>query len=177
MPRPEEIQSEIEKIVALPVEEAPVIDLVNLFVEYAYLTKASDVHLHPEHDGMRARYRIDGILRDMLLKRIGHELHEEVITRIKVMAGLRTDEHLAPQDGRFKAQLETKDEVDVRVSILPTYYGENAVLRVLAETQGFALEDLGFYKEGLESVYRAIALSHQKAQCAEAHGTTFRWSL
>jgi type IV pilus assembly protein PilB len=134
-----------------------VIELVDLFVEYAYSAKASDVHIEPTKDTTRFRFRVDGILYDLFDKtRISRDLHQEIISRIKVLAGLRTDEHHVPQDGRFKVKIEDFGDVDVRVSIEPTYYGENSVLRVLAETQSYELTSLGFSPADLKRVEAAI---------------------
>ena len=142
---------------AQPEENISVVALLDLLVEYAYVIKASDVHIHPEEDGVRIRFRIDGLLRDVVEKeKISKELHQELISRIKVISGLRTDEHLAPQDGRFKGKIEGFGDVDVRVSIMPTYYGENSVMRVLAETQSFNLKDLGFLPPDLKRVEKAV---------------------
>lgn len=148
----------IEQQLALPIEKVSAVNLVDLFIEAAYSTGASDVHIQPEPKGVRVRLRIDGLLRDLFpdVGKISHELNHEIISRIKVISGLRTDEHLAPQDGRFKAKLEGLSDVDVRVSIMPTYYGENAVLRVLAATQTFELTDLGFSEDGIKRVEHAI---------------------
>src|SRR5208283_9565 len=76
---------------------------------------------------------------------------------IKVLSGLRTDEHLLPQDGRFKVKIEDFGDVDVRVSIIPTYYGENAILRVLAGTQNFGLTDLSFSPKDLKKIEAAVS--------------------
>ncbi len=146
----------IEKQLAQPLAKVSVVNLVDLFVEYAYSSRASDVHIEPADDAIRVRFRIDGLLRDILEKdTFKKELLPEIISRIKVVSGLRTDEHSAPQDGRFKAKIEGFGDVDVRVSIMPTYYGENAIMRVLAETKTFNLEDLGFAAEALKRVQRA----------------------
>ncbi|MDP2665468.1 MAG: GspE/PulE family protein [bacterium] len=147
----------IEQELAKPFEQISIIDLVDLFVEYAYSARASDIHIEPAKDRLRVRYRIDGLLRDAFDKNINIELHPEIISRIKVLAGLRTDEHLLPQDGRFKVKIEDFGEVDVRVSIMPTYYGENGILRVLASTQNFELADLGFAPPDLKKIENAIS--------------------
>src|SRR3989338_1056759 len=108
-------------------------------------------------DKIRARFRIDGILHDIFdMVFITKALHQEIISRIKVMSGLRTDSHFMPQDGRFKAEPDGIGAIDVRVSIMPTYYGENAVLRLLAETATFTLADLGFLPDELAKVEKAI---------------------
>ncbi len=151
------LKIEIERQITKPIEEVSIVNLVNLFVKYAYVARASDVHLDPMADKIRVRFRIDGLLQDIFDKIfITKSLHQEIISRIKVMSGLRTDEHFLPQDGRFKVEQEGIGAVDVRVSIMPTYYGENAVLRLLAETHAFNLEDLGFSPEELKKVEKAI---------------------
>ena len=107
---------------------------------------------------LEAKEKIDGILRDVIdPSHLSIGLHNEVISRIKVLSGLRTDEHLLPQDGRFKVKIEDFGEVDVRVSIVPTYYGENAILRVLAQTQSYSLEDMGFSVKDLQNIKNAIS--------------------
>ncbi len=152
------IKAAIETQITSSADKVSVVNLLDMIVEYAYVIKASDVHIHPEENTTRIRFRIDGLLRDVIDKdkKFPKELQQELISRIKVIAGLRTDEHLAPQDGRFKGQIEGFGAVDVRVSIMPTYYGENAVLRVLAETQAYGLKDLGFLPDDLQRVERAI---------------------
>ncbi|MDI6820809.1 MAG: GspE/PulE family protein [Patescibacteria group bacterium] len=149
------IKTLIEAQVAKPANEVSIIELVDLIVEYAYITRASDIHIEPASDKVIIRFRIDGILHDVfyLIK----DLQPEVISRIKVLSGLKTDIHHIPQDGRFKVKLEDADEVDVRVSIAPTFYGENTVMRILAETiQVFNLEDLGFSQTQLIQMAKAI---------------------
>jgi len=133
------------------------VNLVDFIIEYAYTSRSSDVHIQPEGEAVRIRFRVDGLLRDVFPgEKISKELHHEMISRIKVISGLRTDEHSMPQDGRFRVKLESAEEVDVRVSIMPTYYGENAVMRILAETRGFALKDIGFGAKDLVKVEHAI---------------------
>ncbi|MFA6354474.1 MAG: GspE/PulE family protein [Candidatus Paceibacterota bacterium] len=152
-----ELKLEIEKNLTKPLEDVSIVSLVGLFVKYAYMAGASDVHLDPTEDRIRVRFRIDGMLHDIFNQiAISKELHQEIISRIKVISGLRTDEHFLPQDGRFKVETDEKENVDVRVSIAPTYHGENAVLRILAETQSFKLEDLGFSEDELKKVQKAI---------------------
>ncbi len=148
----------VEAQIGQPFEKVSIINLVDLFVEYAYSSRASDIHIEPTRDEVRVRYRIDGLLYDIFEKtKLKKELHPEIVSRIKVLSGLRTDEHLLPQDGRFKVKIEEFGDVDVRVSIIPTYYGENAILRVLAGTQNFELKDLGFSTKDLKKIESAIA--------------------
>ena len=151
------IKIEIEKNLTQLIEKISVVSLVDLFVEYAYSLRASDIHIQPEEEVLRIRFRIDGMLQDIFKTVvIRKDIHPEIISRIKVLAGLRTDEHLAPQDGRIKVKVKDFGEINVRVSIVPTYYGENAILRVLAETQGYTLNDLGFSPSNLKKVERSI---------------------
>lgn len=148
----------IEKEFAESLEKVSIIKLVDLFVEYAYAIGASDIHIEPTKDMLRVRYRVDGLLYDSFKGAvIKKELHQEIVSRIKVLAGLRTDEHLLPQDGRFKVVIEETGDVDVRVSIIPTYYGENVIMRVLAETQTFDLDTFGFSPGDLKKIKSAVA--------------------
>ncbi|HEX4103889.1 MAG TPA: GspE/PulE family protein [Candidatus Paceibacterota bacterium] len=152
------LKIEIEKNLAQPVERISIVKLVDLLVEYAYSLRASDVHIQPEEKLVRVRFRIDGVLRDIFDKiGIHRDIHNEVVSRIKVLAGLRTDEHLAPQDGRFKVNVKDVGDVNVRVSIIPTYHGENSILRILAETQEYTLDKLSFAPDDLAKVRRAIS--------------------
>lgn len=138
--------------------EGSVIAVVDALVENAHLARASDIHLDPDQSALKIRFRIDGALRDIAV--IPVHMREEVIARIKILAGLRTDEHFAAQDGRFR--LSRSDGcVDVRVSIMPTYYGENAVLRLLAEqAESAELIGLGFTSEHQEKLQRAVEKPH-----------------
>jgi type IV pilus assembly protein PilB len=151
------LKLKIQEVLTRPVNKIPIVDLVDYFVSYAYALRASDIHIHPEEDALRVRYRIDGILQDIFEKAGVHKsLHPEIISRIKVLAGLRTDEHLAPQDGRFHTEIPGVGSVNVRVSIMPTYHGENAILRVLAESQEYTVETLGFNAPDLAKLLHAI---------------------
>ena len=147
----------IEKTLVQQVEKISLVDLVDLFVEYAYIAHASDIHIQPEDEKVRIRFRVDGILQDIFGEiGIGKIIHHEIISRIKVISGLRIDEHLTPQDGRFRTKVEGIGDINIRVSIMPTYHCENAVLRILAETQEWKLEDLGFTPNELEKVKKSI---------------------
>jgi len=131
-----------------------IIALVDALIEEAHGLGASDIHIDPNEKDVRVRIRIDGVLQDAYT--IPKEIHSEIITRTKVLAGLRTDEHQTPQDGRFRIVLEDKSPIDIRVSIAPTFYGENAALRLLAErAEKFALEMLGFNESDREKVWQA----------------------
>ena len=135
-------------------EELPTVRIVDTLLRHAIVQRASDIHVEPSEKEVLIRYRIDGILRDTMV--LPKQVAPGIIARIKVMASLRLDEHRLPQDGRFR--IETQEEkVSFRVSILPVYEGEKAVLRLLPEnTKGFTLEQLGFRGEGLERIEHGI---------------------
>lgn len=133
-----------------------IIRLVDLVLADAHARRASDIHLDPRAEHVAVRLRIDGVLHDAHVA--PRSMHNELITRIKVLSGLRIDEHHKPQDGRFAALLDA-GVCDVRVSIVPTYHGENAVLRILARTQEHAmLEELGFTARHTNIIERATAM-------------------
>ncbi|HVM73264.1 MAG TPA: GspE/PulE family protein [Candidatus Paceibacterota bacterium] len=133
-----------------------VIRLVELLIECAHAARASDVHLDPSSDLLCIRWRVDGALADAYT--LPRTLHAEVISRIKILSGLRIDEHYGAQDGRFRLQLATNVSVDVRVSIAPTYYGENAVLRLLSDgASEFSLDSLGFTGHDQDVILQALA--------------------
>ena len=139
---PKRIKEKIEEMLSAPENEISIISLVDSLMEYSFLARASDIHLEPVEDKLIGRLRIDGMLHDVFNFPKG--IHSGIITRIKVLGGMRTDEHQAAQDGRFRTTIvDPARQFDVRISIVPTYYGENAVLRLLAEqTQISRLDDL-----------------------------------
>ena len=148
------LKQEIEKELKLE-EKSSVIKLVDLLLEYAFLSRASDIHIDPESDKLVMRLRVDGILRDSFV--FPKKIQSEIIARIKVLSGLRTDEHQAAQDGRFRATIKDVGYVDIRVSIAPTYDGENAILRLLSErTKIVTLDDLDLNEKDLAQVKKAI---------------------
>lgn len=152
----DDIKLRLTQIINSTKDQVSVVELVDLMVQYAFFLDASDIHLDPADQEVRLRYRIDGMLVDILHPaQIMKELHPEIITRIKVLSGMRTDEHLTPQDGRFKVKINM-GEVDVRVSIMPTYHGENAIMRILAESHSFKLEELGFSDQDLMRVEKTL---------------------
>lgn len=135
-------------------EEAPVAKIVDLLVDYAYQDRASDLHIEPKETNSLARFRIDGVLHDVLY--FPKNLHERIITRIKVLSRLRTDEHLSAQDGKMRIQLE-EEKLDIRVSIIPIVEGEKAVLRLLSSHfRQFSLIDLGMGEQDLKKVTKAF---------------------
>ncbi len=130
--------------------DVPIAKLVDLIIQYSYQDRTSDVHIEPAETSTLVRFRVDGILHDVLT--LPKELHDQIITRIKVLSRLRTDEHQTPQDGKMKIALEEED-LDIRVSILPIVYGEKVVLRLLASHfRQFSLVDLGMTESDLQKV-------------------------
>jgi len=131
-----------------------VTQLVDAVIKKAYESKASDIHIDPQPESVIIRFRIDGMLHD--IASLNRETHPLIITRIKVLSGLRTDEHFIAQDGRFR--LHQKDtDIDVRVSIIPTHYGENVVMRLLVgSAQVLGLGQLGFNEKDLKLMLRYI---------------------
>lgn len=127
-------------------------ELVNLIIRKAWEAKASDIHIDPTPDMVIVRYRIDGITYDVL--KLTKEEQPLVITRIKVLSGLRTDEHSAAQDGRFRIP-EGASDIDLRVSIVPTFSGEDVVMRLLVGgARLISLEELGFSDKDMEIIKR-----------------------
>lgn len=138
-----------------------IIEFVHTCIEEAYVLRASDVHIEPTERDVVIRLRIDGVLQDKCV--FPKTILSEVISRIKVLSNLRTDEHQSAQDGRFRLIMQTGDTlpIDVRVSITPTYYGENAVLRLLADhASNFTLGMLGFTTSDQEKIESAIAQTY-----------------
>ena len=136
------------------VEEAPVVKLANLILGEAIVRGASDIHIEPYEKKLRIRYRVDGVLYDVIQPPL--KLRAALSSRIKIMSELDIAERRLPQDGRIK--LRTKDkEVDLRVSTLPTIFGEKIVMRILDKSNLYLdLTKLGFEKEAMEDVTEAI---------------------
>lgn len=160
----QDVESSFENIIEEQVERAkekgakhkdyPIIKIVDTLIEYAYNNRASDIHIEPHEEDTQVRYRVDGILHNVV--NFPSEIHEQVITRIKVMARLRTDKHSTAQDGSFKHKVKG-EKVDLRVSIVPVTGGEKAVMRLLADVaRRFDLEDIGLYKDDLKKVKNQI---------------------
>ena len=149
-----EEKKEIPKAV-IKEEESEVGALLKKVVEEAIEKKSSDIHFEPREEDMVVRYRIDGLLRDVYT--IDKKMSRSLIFKLKVASRLRTDEHFEPQDGRVEFVVG-KNEVDTRVSIVPTSNGEKVVLRLLAKSgEAFTLEDLGMADTVLEKVKKAYS--------------------
>jgi type IV pilus assembly protein PilB len=134
-------------------QDLPVIRIVDTLLRHAIVQEASDIHIEPMENGVLVRYRIDGILHDAMT--LPKSAAASITARIKVLAKLKLDEKRLPQDGRFKVEV-SNEKVSFRVSVLPTYFGEKTVMRLLKENiSGFSLEGLGFHGDGLEKIHNA----------------------
>ncbi|MDI6717889.1 MAG: GspE/PulE family protein [Patescibacteria group bacterium] len=139
----------------------PIVAIVENFISYAMSLSASDIHIEVLEDGVLVRYRIDGILQEIL--KIPKEVLNPILARIKFLAGLKIDEHYKPQDGRFNFKVG-EDKIDIRVAIMPTLYGEKIEMRLLPGTQKpLSLEELGILddmaqkiKDNLKKTYGMI---------------------
>lgn len=141
------------------IHEAPIARIVSHILEFAVRGRASDIHLEPGALKTRVRYRIDGILHEKLLLPLS--VHDAVVSRIKILAEMKIDEKRIPQDGRFNFKLG-EDEVDLRISTLPTIHGEKIVMRLLKKTGGLpTLDELGL---------RGIAQKNLETNIARPHG-------
>ncbi|MFH1508592.1 MAG: GspE/PulE family protein [bacterium] len=139
-------------------EDLPVIEIVDTVLEHAIYEGASDIHMEPMEKEVIIRFRVDGILHDIIS--MPKEVMAGVVARIKVLANLKIDEHRLPQDGRFKLQKEDY-KVSFRTSILPTYDGEKIVLRLLNESnQILTLEQLGFQHSSLKLLKANVKKPH-----------------
>jgi type II secretory ATPase GspE/PulE/Tfp pilus assembly ATPase PilB-like protein len=137
-------------------KDISIINLIDYLIEQAYKNNASDIHIDPNTQYVRIRFRIDGVLQEAF--EFPKKIHHEIIARIKVLSKLRSDEHQATQDGRFRYALPDTDEcIDMRVSIVPTYHGENTVIRLLTQNkENFSLESLGFSPKDIKKITTAL---------------------
>jgi type IV pilus assembly protein PilB len=135
-------------------EGVPAVRIIDTILRHANAQNASDIHIEPLEDKLLIRYRIDGILHDAM--ELPKHAAAAITARVKVLANMRLDEHRLPQDGRFGAE-SGGEKLSFRVSILPTYYGEKIVMRILRDSiSGFTLESIGFHGSGLERMHDAM---------------------
>jgi len=138
--------------------KAPVIRFVDLLLSHAVKSRASDIHIEPQEDSVVIRMRIDGMLRDMVPP--PQKMRSAVITRVKILSDMDIAEHRLPQDGRFKIKASGRD-IDVRVSVIPTIYGEKVVMRILdASAVSHDLNQLGFGDKLLEEFKIILSQPH-----------------
>ena len=144
-------------------KDVPIVALVDNLLEYALSSRASDVHFEALDDAILVRFRIDGVLHEII--KMPKEIHPAVVARMKILSGLRVDEHTHPQDGRFRHKI-SDTLVDIRVSVIPTFYGEKVEMRLLSAAQKpISLTELGMFEntikvieEGVKKTYGMVLL-------------------
>lgn len=139
-------------------ENSPIAQTINLLLEYAIRSRASDIHIEPREEYVQVRYRIDGVLKEV--NRLPRNVHRALVSRIKILSNLKIDETRVPQDGRFKVRVAGK-QYALRVSTLPITDGEKVVMRILDESnQAASLTDLGYWGYSLATIGEAITQPH-----------------
>lgn len=155
---PEKVQQTLQATKTGYIREEKISEIVSQILEFAVRARASDIHIEPEEKATRVRYRIDGILQEKLT--IPKELHDSLVSRIKILSGMKIDERRIPQDGRFNFKA-ADEEVDLRVSSLPTTWGEKVVMRLLKKSGGVPdLPELGLRGRALKNLQDAILVPH-----------------
>lgn len=153
-----EEQAEEEVNVEDLAENSPIAQTVNLLIEYAIKSNASDIHIEPRESYVLVRYRIDGILREA--NKLPKKMIGALVSRIKILSNLKIDERRVPQDGRFKIEVSSQVYA-LRVSTLPVVDGEKVAMRILNESAKPAtLEELGFWGQALKNINQAIVQPH-----------------
>lgn len=137
-------------------EEAPVVKMTNMVLIQAITQKASDIHINPEEDQLRVRYRVDGVLLNS--HNLPKNLQEALVSRIKILSNLDIAEHRIPQDGQMHIKLKDGKDVDMRVSTLPSAHGENVVLRILDRSAALMdLQNLGFEEDNYQKIVELLS--------------------
>lgn len=160
-PAMQDLKMEAEKIEDLEVlaEDASIVRFVNQILSEAIKDRATDVHLEPFQDELRARFRIDGLLYNINTPETIKYFHPAIVSRVKIMAGLNIAERRLPQDGRIKIKING-DELDLRVSVLPTAFGEAVHIRILSSGLFLELKNLGLPQDDLDIIERVIKKAH-----------------
>lgn len=134
--------------------DVPVTKIVDIILEAAMFEQASDIHIEALPDAVVVRFRVDGELEDKV--ELPASVHDAIVARIKILSNLRIDEHRVPQDGRFSFRIEDEEE-SVRVSVIPAFYGEKVVMRLMTdEAQHLTLEELGFSEQNIKVMNRQL---------------------
>ncbi|MBN2830814.1 MAG: type II/IV secretion system protein [Candidatus Omnitrophica bacterium] len=141
-------------------DEVSVINLVNQIISEAIKMNATDIHVEIYADRVVLRYRIDGVLREMKMPQDAYYIEPAIVSRIKIMCHLDVVEHRVPQDGRAKVRLTSGQEVDLRVSVLPGYFGENVVIRILPSGILLDLDKIGFFPDDLKKIEMLLQKPH-----------------
>jgi len=152
------ITEKVEDLEALA-EDASIIKFVNQILSEAIKERATDIHVEPFQDELRTRFRIDGVLYEINIPQTIKYFHPAIVSRIKIMAGLNIAERRLPQDGRIKIKIN-EEELDLRVSIIPTIFGESVQIRILSSRFFLELEKLGLLPEDLKIIEEIIKKPH-----------------
>ena len=151
-------KKEGEKITQTIQEDAPTIKIVSTILRYAIDGKASDVHIEPQANGVRVRYRVDGELHTSVV--LPYNTHRSLVARVKVLASIRLDEQRKPQDGRFSASIDGR-QIDFRVSTFPSHNGEKVEIRILDREQGYiSLDKIGLSARSLALLRKGVGQPH-----------------
>ncbi len=138
--------------------DVPIVAIVDNLLSYAVSSRASDIHFEVLDDAILVRFRVDGILHEIM--RMPKEIHAAIVARVKILSNLRVDEHTHPQDGRFRYKIGG-DIIDIRVSIIPTFYGEKIEMRLLSAAQKpLSFQELGMFDDTVKLVSEAISKSY-----------------
>lgn len=152
------LKNEIEQAQRTTSDSLPIAKIIDILINSAYEDRASDVHIEPTEAESLVRFRIDGVLQDVLI--MPKQIHDRLITRIKVLSNLRTDEHMSAQDGKMRVAIP-QEQLDIRVSILPVTGGEKVVMRLLSsKSREYSLVSLGMAEEDLTKLERAYAQTY-----------------
>ena len=148
-------EAESKRQVQTIVQDSPISKALNTILEYAVRAKASDIHIEPLEKSLKIRCRIDGVLREIM--NLPKAIEPALISRMKILSGLKIDEHRIPQDGQFAVAVGGK-EVDLRIAISPVVWGEQVVIRLLDKTgNSFNLEDMGYAGRALRTILKGIS--------------------
>ncbi len=147
-------QSEMESVV----QDSPITKVLTAILEYAANNRASDIHIEPLQKEIRIRARIDGVLREIM--RLPKSTEAPLVSRVKILASLKIDEHRVPQDGQFSVSISKRD-IDLRIAISPVVWGEQVIIRVLDKTgTSLKLEDMGYVGRSLHTIRQSLGHSN-----------------
>ncbi|MBI5732766.1 type II/IV secretion system protein [Candidatus Jorgensenbacteria bacterium] len=153
------LKSSLKGIEENILESIPLVELLDTIVGYAATIDASDIYLQPEEDWLKIRFRVDGLLRDVIS--MDRSISDGLVARIKTLGGLRIDEHYKPQDGRFRFRSSSDIDLDIRIAIMPTMFGEKSTLRLLSSAHAFlTLEELGMDQTSVIKFQQIIKKPH-----------------
>jgi len=147
-----------DKNIKTIIQDSPISKALTTILEYAARNRASDIHIEPLKDGLKIRCRVDGVLREIM--KLPKSTEPPLISRVKILANLKIDEHRIPQDGEFTVRILDKD-IDMRISVSPVVWGEQVVIRLLDKTgTSFKLEQMGYRGRALRSIREGLKRSN-----------------